>query len=217
MRTLTVNEMIAIQIDINNKTMPDWDKKLNHDDINVAIMDEVAELLGSGRNWAWWKPSKQGRADTFNELIEIVDVVLFYTSRMALDNINSELVLGIPPVLLQNNPEAHTDDGDFDRRVLNRVILELYKPACSSAINALLFAFNITQETLAALYIAKTTLHEIRMSAGYKDGTYKKVQDGIEDNKRMEYIIDAFLHNRSFSLNDIKKSVLEEFFEKSDV
>ena len=51
---------------------------------------------------------------------------------------------------------------------------------------------------IAAYYIAKHTLNHIRQLGGYKDGSYKKVVDGKEDN---ELLHDAIA---SITIGDIE-------------
>lgn len=214
-RTLTLTEMKDIQNEINEETLTDWKSILRPCDYNIAIMDEIGELLGSGRNFKWWKQS--GDIHYFNEKIEITDILLFYVSKIILNDTSPDsYVFGLDDIKL--SVPSLFDESGFDRYVLDGIIANLLKSnAYAHWIDDLIMGAGITSEEISALYTAKTTLHSIRMSTGYKDGTYVKIQDGIEDNHRMEYIIDAFLKDPSMSLNDIKTSVKNEFFVNSDV
>ena len=42
--------------------------------------------------------------------------------------------------------------------------------------------FGLTWESLYQLYMAKNVLNMFRQANGYKDGTYVKTWDGLEDN-----------------------------------
>lgn len=70
----------------------------------------------------------------------------------------------------------------------------------------------LTSLEISAIYTAKMTLNQIRQSNGYKDGTYVKVEDGVEDNQKLKSLVEDFIADETVSLNKLAKNVRNRFF-----
>jgi dUTP pyrophosphatase len=66
---------------------------------------------------------------------------------------------------------------------------------------------------ISAIYTAKMTLNQIRQSNGYKDGTYVKVEDGVEDNQKLKSLVEDFIADETMTLNKLTKNVRNRFFQ----
>lgn len=209
-RVLTVKEMADIQDRLNELTQNDWKNTLTKDHFRVALFDELAELLGSGRKWKWWKAS--GNPDTFNEKIEVIDVVHFYLSVMMLEYIylDTTTVLGLSKDEVLMN--WLYDEDAFSHGEFMKQARQLLMNGSSFFLNEFVRSAGLTQEETSALYVAKATLNEIRQSQGYKTGEYVKVKDGIEDNQRLKNIIEDYLSDPSKTLEDVRERTEQEFF-----
>ncbi|WGH49830.1 hypothetical protein [Alishewanella phage vB_AspM_Slickus01] len=73
-------------------------------------------------------------------------------------------------------------------------------------------AMGLTTQEISAIYSAKATLNRIRMSSGYKQGKYVKIEDGIEDNARLEILVNDFLNTPTMSLRSLERNVRNKFF-----
>ena len=212
MRVLTLGELFVVQDQLNEFTLPDWRQKLSANNFRLALLDEVAELLGSGRNFKWWKHGND--PDLWNEKVEVIDIVHFYTSMIMLtdtESCNPAMVLGATTPLtdIPMFNESGSWNADAFVSMTNYLLSHVPTP---TVLNSLLVNFGMTQEEVAALYTAKAELNFIRQETGYKDGTYKKVIDGIEDNAKLEIIVNEFLLDKNQTLQDVKRMVRENFY-----
>jgi len=208
-RELQVSDYIEIQTELNNLVDPEWKKNLNHADFSVAIYSEIAELLDSS-SWKWWK--KQGANDTWNMKIELTDIFHFYISQMILNDI-TECDKFTQPIPTNSKPFCINEDGSLNRGMFSFYIKNiLAHNAQWIDMKQMFVSFGMTDNVeISGLYVAKATLNEIRQNTGYKVGDYKKYVDGVEDNVRLQYIVDEFVNNDTLDLDDVKKSVYEEF------
>lgn len=210
-RVLTVKEMVDIQDRLNELTQENWKAALTKDHFRVAMFDELAELLGSGRKWKWWK--KSGSPDTFNEKIEVIDVVHFYLSVMMLEYnyFDHEMILGWDDTE-KTTTWLYLNKETFSHKEFVRQALQLLSNASSHYLNDFIRSAGLLKEEVSSLYMAKATLNEIRQSQGYKTGEYKKVVDGLEDNQRLQGIVEEFIVDREQDLEYIRERVINEFF-----
>ena len=193
--------IIKFQDELNKMIMPYYAYRLTTEDYNVAIFDELNELLSSGRNWKWWKHGA-GNVDTWNEAIEIADVLHFVVSQYIMDNNgNSEYLryfyrthyqtfTPIPLIPVINNDGSISTTGfmnvvrfltkneGFDKKV---VFAAVHLPNL----------FEISVRSLIATFYAKCALNAIRSMGGYNDPDkdYSKIVNGVEDNQLLEPIV----------------------------
>lgn len=206
MNKLNLRQMLNVQDQLNENTIPNWKMRLTMDDFNMAIMDESAELIGSGRQWAWWK--KQGPIDEWNEKIEIVDLLHFFLAKIILEGID-------PYIVYVENGEAVTEEDFFfgenatpkaivgpDGSFNTRQAIEIHQALLDNeylggdgikAMNQLIVGFGMDAEEISAIYTLKSTLNFIRQEGGYKDGNYQKVLNGRQDNELLEDLFSDFM------------------------
>lgn len=211
-RQLTIEEMVSIQEKLNDTMYPEWRTELTHADYNIAMLSEIGELLDSGRRYKWW--SDKSDPHVFNEYIEVIDILHFYLSQISIDGdiYDRDYILGYTDEKT-THVSLINDDGSFNRKTFNMLVYNLmYTKPMPRAIDDLVVYYGMTPEFVSALYVAKATLNEVRMSSGYKNGTYVKVVNGLEDNHRLITIIDAFEEDDSLTLDDVRESVKREFF-----
>jgi dimeric dUTPase (all-alpha-NTP-PPase superfamily) len=204
-RTLNFGEFVAIQNDLNEFTVSEWKKNLTVDHFRVAILDEMSELLNS-TNWKWWK--LQDQHDDWNLQIEIIDIFHFALSIFILNNTyhhSKDLEFGtkgdgVNHMLTFENTLNHAE-------FINNMaaLLSDYTP---TDMDNLFAAAGMNPEEISAIYIVKSQLNFFRQSGGYANGTYQKVQDGMEDNVRLKYFVDMFLQNDTMSIQNLMDSVI---------
>lgn len=210
-RCLSIGDMLDIQDRLNEITTPEWRTNRTISECQVAILDEISEFLGSVP-WKWWKAT--GEIDRWNMKIEAVDILHFCLSTVMLTTryeTNRELYFGLPDNTARQQDVLITD-GQLDHEHFINVIHDLIVFSDDVYyVNEFLKAVNLTSEELSAIYMAKATLNEIRQNGGYKDGTYIKNYEGIEDNYRLRDIVEYFMEHNDVSLDEVRKMTFGAF------
>lgn len=85
-----------------------------------------------------------------------------------------------------------------------------------SIINVLFMSLRLPSDEISAVYKAKMTLNFIRVSEGYKAGTYVKIHNGMEDNERLKPLVEDFRRDETQTLNGLERRIREEFFKNID-
>jgi dUTPase len=198
--------MLQLQAQLNDATNGEgWTKGVtkNAKVINWkrCIYMECAEMVDSF-SWKHWKSINQ-EPDWDNLQIEVVDVWHFMMS-LAIENYSQTLRGGIEDLAInisglesfstidkKNSLFASQDEviekvesimlaslskGDLD---LEAFITDFFDLTLMSGLDL---------ETLYRLYVGKNILNQFRQDNGYKDGSYIKVWDGVEDNIIMKHI-----------------------------
>lgn len=88
----------------------------------------------------------------------------------------------------------------------------LFNRVAYGLMNGIFTLARMPADEISAVYRAKCELNRIRQSKGYKNGTYVKVVDGVEDNERMRAIIEEFMSDKQKTLAWVAKSVRDKFF-----
>lgn len=198
--------MLTLQQELNDSTNGiGWEKGVtkNGKIINWrrCITMECAEMIDSF-GWKHWKSITQ-ETDYANLQIEIVDVwhfvmslVLEFTAASGAESIQ-ELATRISQTpeyqkLVENNPLPFAEDTLLMIKIENVMRLSLI-PISPEMIGALIEEFfelvymgGLNLNQLYRLYVGKNILNQFRQDHGYKEGTYLKMWDGLEDNAVMK-------------------------------
>ncbi len=191
-----IEECLRLQDNLNKKINENWKEIRTKEDFFRAIWLECAEAVES-LPWKWWKKSKP---DIENLEIELADIFHFILSLILMEkeeNLNY-FIKG----LNKDFSNLNGIEGDYINHYLadiygkeenyKRYIFLLEKvaeKALRQDLKGVLFFFGLLVndvfnfDKLYLLYIGKNILNHIRQEKGYKDGSYKKVINGIEDNK----------------------------------
>lgn len=210
-RKLSTYDFFEIQDKLNCMMAGNnWRNELTREQVQVQIMMEGAELLESGISYKWWGPSK-APMDYWNIKIEAVDILHFFLTRSMIDKEeHRERIFSFD----ENNP-CYDVSGRLDHSRFMRLMTDLMGGSdvvVTNAISTLASCFDMSHEEISAIYVAKATLNEIRMSNGYKSGKYVKVVDGIEDNVRLETLVRSFMRDGDITLDTLSTSVKDAFF-----
>ena len=155
-----------LQDGLNKKYNPDWKTVRTIDEFQTECMLETAELLECIRV-KWWKQSVPCWEKA---KLELVDILHFAISGAILKD---ELVSKPTSLQIKSDLEISSFKYLFNLAINHDFIGIIY-----TLIN---FA-NILKFDIISYYVAKFTLNKIRLLLGYRDGTYKKVVEGVEDN-----------------------------------
>eukprot|EP00760_Papus_ankaliazontas_P010484 PhM_4_TR14295/c0_g1_i1/m.29865 len=202
-----ISKLSRMQDALNKFIDKNWVAVRCPDDWALAVTLECSELIDS-YPWKWWK-SVKAAPNYDNVKIELVDILHFSLS-------------GCMQVTAAGAGCGSDDDGATDvfsgyvgpvTDTANAIktfrhCIRLADASKFDAVTAFVIrAANELDFNLVAYYVAKHTLNHIRQLGGYKEGTYKKVNDsGMEDNELLHKCI-ADITN---------KAAVESFEETSD-
>jgi len=212
-RYLTLKEMVDIQDQLNEHTVTNWRKTLNANDFKTAMFDELSELLNSS-HWKWWS-NKKVEVDYWNLKVEAIDILHFALSIYIMQNTakpSEDLILG----MYNTTNNYMINDGMIDRNVFINKACAVLTNNNPVAIDDLFNSLGLLAEEVSAIYTAKSELNFIRQDQGYKDGTYVKIQDGIEDNVKLEEVVRHFLFDTVLTLDELRQNVRGTFYEQAE-
>ncbi len=198
--------MIQLQNQLNDDTNGEkWTEGITKNGKSInwrrCIYMECAEIIDNF-SWKHWK-NIDAQPDWDNLQIEVVDVWHFIIS-LAIENYSQNLKGNIDDLAINisqmedfskidisNNNFASQDDimvkvEDIMGLVLSKQELDL--DSLISDFFDLTIMSGLDLESLYRLYVGKNILNQFRQDNGYKDGTYIKIWDGLEDNVVMKNI-----------------------------
>lgn len=195
-----LEEMFSLQKKLNDDTNGvNWELGINKFDKEInwlrCIHMEVAELIDS-TPWKHWKNIKDA-PDINNIHIELVDVWHFLMSYILQET-------NIPKAVSLVNTHCIYEAVEIEDMDIKLVVKEAEKLSYIafaietgnmpqfSGVERFIDQFfrccklaGLSFNWLQKLYIGKNALNKFRQDNGYKEGTYKKVWDGKEDNEVM--------------------------------
>lgn len=173
-------DMLTMQDAMNTKVHTDWrDKNLQW---YRAIWIEAAELMDH-YGWKWWKKQDEDREQV---VLELVDIWHFGLSIVLMTGDSLEKCA-------QSLEEAFSsviEPGDFRQDVESFAQQTLASQGFDiPGFARLLKGVDLSFDDLFRRYVGKNVLNFFRQDHGYKDGTYRKVWDGKEDNEHLVEIL----------------------------
>ncbi len=207
---LQAETMLTLQAQMNAKVNPDW--------INAAypylraVVVEGAEAM-EHRGWKWWKKQE---CDMEQLQMELVDIWHFTLSHILLENRGDQLQSLAE--LFDFASASHIDfdgmryeiDGlDLIGKMELNIGLAVARRISIPLFEALLKDCEMTWKDLFCQYVGKNVLNFFRQDNGYKQGTYRKLWGGREDNEHLVEIMGTlnsedsnFQHQLYASLKD---------------
>jgi dimeric dUTPase (all-alpha-NTP-PPase superfamily) len=168
--------MLQLQDDMNSKVHSDWrDQGFPW---FRAIWIESAEMLDH-YGWKWWKKQEP---DIEQVILELIDIWHFGLSVLLLENKNPQSLM---------NEALSEWDGAENLQVfpdeLESFVASILKTKGFELVGfvRLMKSIGLDFETLYTRYVGKNVLNFFRQDNGYKDGTYRKLWAGREDNEHL--------------------------------
>ena len=180
--------MLKLQSEINSAVNPDW-LKTGYPFLRAALMEGAEAIDHAG--WKWWK--KQDRVLLALQM-EIIDIWHFYLSAKLASNKGN---IPLAAKELRAQAELKSVSVDFDSKTYTLTTLNLIEKlelliglAVSRRMSIPLFSAimkecSLSWDDLYQNYVGKNTLNLFRQANGYKEGTYRKIWDGREDNEHL--------------------------------
>ncbi len=169
-----IYEMIELQDAMNKRVDIDWVDK--NREWYRAIWIECGELMEHYGGWKWWK---KGEEDLGQVLLELVDIWHFGLSSVISQQRNIELATK-NVFKLWNESNLNEDFFVSVEKLASTALLkkEFSISAFKSAVTSSGFKF----DDIYKGYVGKNVLNHFRQENGYKEGTYNKNWNGLEDN-----------------------------------
>ncbi len=192
-----IRTMLELQDTINQRVHPQW-RTQGHQWYR-AIWVECAELMDH-YGWKWWK---QQIPDRDQVVLELVDIWHFGLSDL--------LESGSAPDSLAQEIAGHFPAGTAATDFLTEVETFATQTLSERRFDAAAFArlmenAGLSLDELYVIYIGKNVLNFFRQDHGYKQGSYRKVWGGREDN---EHLMDLL---RDLDANSVQFK--DEIYEK---
>ena len=215
-------DMFQLQEELNRKINDNWRQIRSKEDFARAVWIECAELVDS-LPWKWWKKQQP---DMENVQIEVVDIWHFVMSYILLDYedigkaVESEPVALFMKGLNEDFRELNIKGeyinhylGETDRYkkiifLAERVAEGFLKQDLNEGVFffGLLVKNTISFEHLYLLYTGKNILNHIRQEKGYNSGEYKKVINGMEDNRYLFELVKSVKNKK-----DLEEKIRKTF------
>ena len=201
-----IKSMLMLQQELNDNTNGEgWENGVTKQgkpiDWRRCILLESAELIES-YPWKHWK-NIDAPADKENIKIEVVDIWHFVMSEILKINATTsnktiedliEEINSLSNFSILENPSNEIADNHFEQiaNIENFIKILLNSQDWQEMTDSYFFIVSqsgLNLDSLYQLYIGKNILNKFRQDNGYKDGSYKKIWDGKEDNVIMQEIL----------------------------
>ena len=180
--------MLELQDAMNTKVNADWRAAGN--EWYRAIWMEASEML-EHYGWKWWKKQEP---EVMQVKLEVVDIVHFALSIRLQQNKSLDETAALIAGEFENSMQAE----DIKKSIECLALLTLTdQGAHFTFIAGIMKQLDMPFDELYEIYVGKNVLNMFRQDNGYKEGTYKKIWNGREDN---EYLADILKQLNTDSL-----------------
>ena len=174
--------MASMQDEHNSQVHPQW--KEQGYEYYRAIWVECAEMLDHF-GWKWWKNQEP---DIDQVKLELVDIWHFALSELIrsdqLDESLGAELANVEPI--DSTPEI------FRKAIESLAISSLQSRSFKmSDFTYAMQTLPMNLKELFALYVGKNVLNRFRQDHGYKEGSYRKLWAGREDNEHLIEILES--------------------------
>ena len=204
--------MLALQDAMNTKVNPDWRSAGN--EWYRAIWMESSEML-EHYGWKWWK---QQEADIMQVKLEVVDIVHFALSirleqsQLEPSQMAQDQSLEDTAVLISADFENSIQAEDIRKTIESLALLTLTDQGAHFTIIAGIMRFlEMEFDELYQIYVGKNVLNMFRQDNGYKEGRYKKIWSGREDNEHLADILRDLSSDSLTFQDDVYAALLEAY------
>ncbi|WP_221074862.1 dUTP diphosphatase [Agarivorans aestuarii] len=207
--------MLQLQDNMNAKVNPEW--LTTRSPFLRAVVIEGAEAI-EHHGWKWWK--KQD-CDLEQLQMELVDIWHFVLSELLLqsDGEHAPAQTYIFENIEQSTVQFDGKQWQFSQLNLLEKLelligLAAAKRTSIGLFSALLVDCKMSWLDLYQQYVSKNVLNFFRQDNGYKQGTYRKVWDGREDNEHLVELM-ANLDASALSFQDDLYQALHQRYGQS--
>lgn len=199
--------MLDLQDSMNTKVNPQW--RAQNFAWYRAIWVECAELMDH-YGWKWWKKQHPDIEQVRLELIDIwhFGLSIILTRHATQADMLNELENGLKPLA---NPSSIAVEGfreDLETFAQETIATKGFSV---ERFATLLVAAEMTFDELYRGYVGKNVLNFFRQDHGYKDGSYKKLWAGREDNEHLVEVVASLDANSPSFADDLYQALLKRY------
>ncbi|MDG2087431.1 MAG: dUTP diphosphatase [Arenicellaceae bacterium] len=199
-----VDTMLEMQEQMNQKVNTDWRNQSYG--WYRAIWVECAELMDH-YGWKWWKRQSP---DLEQIKLELVDIWHFGLSLMLVEARGN---LGLSNIIVKEFSEPrHYDDFLTAVEAFTTEVLQERKFSVAS-FAGLAKLMDMDMSDLHRRYVAKNVLNFFRQDNGYKDGSYRKLWGGREDNEHLVEVL-AGVDSQASDFRDQLYNALKQRYQR---
>jgi len=188
--------MLALQANMNAKVDPNWITARYPYLRAVAI--EGAEAI-EHHGWKWWK--KQDK-DLSQLQMELVDIWHFILSEILLRNDDNQLTpleyllsalseANSLQLIELDNTAYKLNETDLVTKLELLIAISIARRIDLGLFESIMRDCELTWSDLFCQYVGKNVLNMFRQDNGYKEGTYRKMWEGREDNEHLVEILES--------------------------
>ena len=188
--------MLALQANMNAKVDPNWITARYPYLRAVAI--EGAEAI-EHHGWKWWK--KQDKALSQLQM-ELVDIWHFIRSEILLRNDDNQLTpleyllsalsdANSLQLIELDNTAYKLNETDLVTKLELLIAISIARRIDLGLFESIMRDCELTWTDLFCQYVGKNVLNMFRQDNGYKEGTYRKMWEGREDNEHLVEILES--------------------------
>ncbi|HAI16494.1 MAG TPA: dUTP diphosphatase [Gammaproteobacteria bacterium] len=188
--------MLALQANVNAKVDPNWITARYPYLRAVAI--EGAEAI-EHHGWKWWK--KQDK-DLSQLQMELVDIWHFILSEILLRNDDNQLTpleyllsalsdANSLQLIELDNTAYKLNETDLVTKLELLIAISIARRIDLGLFESIMRDCELTWTDLFCQYVGKNVLNMFRQDNGYKEGTYRKMWEGREDNEHLVEILES--------------------------
>ncbi len=172
--------MLDMQDAMNSRVNADW--RQANSEWYRAIWTECAEML-EHYGWKWWKHQQP---DLDQVRLELVDIFHFAMSDYLLREADKQAV--VDKIIDELSNPGNESDIPCAIEAMAQSTIANQSMHCSTFANVLRLIY-MDLDLLYRLYVGKNVLNFFRQDHGYKDGSYIKVWNGLEDNEHLTELL----------------------------
>mgnify|MGYP000010824342 FL=1 len=186
--------MLSLQDGMNKKVNHDW-LNAGYAYLRAAMIESVEGIEHHG--WKWWKAQQKDLPQLQMELVDIwhfalSDIIIGFSGdiQKSANTIAEQLASERNKVMFDGKDYLFKEQDILDN-------LELMAGLCAAKrFDVSLFLTIVEQaemdsDELYRQYVGKNVLNFFRQDHGYKEGTYKKIWNGREDNEHLVEVLNS--------------------------
>lgn len=187
-----LRDMLRLQNDINALVDPNW-LAAGHCWSRAILVETVEAIEHHG--WKWWKHQEMDRDQLVMELVDIWHFALSLALSENPDKTHDELAVaiiqtaGYPAPIEFNGITYHLGSLDLLKKLDLMAGLAAAGDFSPKLFSEIMQDLSFSGDDLYRLYVGKNVLNGFRQENGYKEGSYRKVWDGREDNEWLTEIM----------------------------
>lgn len=194
MNVQNVKKMLMLQSSMNEKVNPLW-KGAGYNWMRAAMIEGVEGMDHHG--WKWWKKQEPNWPQL---QMELVDIWHFGLSHLIIQNpdleldeiavaIYDEIKLPVGSLNIGSGQSIDLNASTLLDKLQFFVGMSAFNEYSIPLFSSIIHDAKMSWDMLYQQYIGKNVLNFFRQDHGYKDGTYVKTWNGLEDNEHLNQIM----------------------------